>query len=170
MLAGGVFSWLVLMPAIYFFGSHLSGPLYPGTVPITADVPLRPLETYVRPMGAGAVAAAGLITLLRTAAHHRRRPHRRASRRSGTSKARRRPMPIRTEHDLPPVVVFGGSAPARPADVPLPPVQARPRSPGRPARQHRRRPARRRLRLPLRHRLARASSASSASPPRPSPA
>ena len=32
MLAGGVFSWLVLMPAIYFFGSHLSGPLYPGTV------------------------------------------------------------------------------------------------------------------------------------------
>src|SRR6201986_1913048 len=35
MLAGGVFSWLVLMPAIYFVGSHLSAPLYPGTVLIT---------------------------------------------------------------------------------------------------------------------------------------
>ena len=67
MLAGGVFSWLVLMPAIYFFGSHLSTPLYPGTVPITHMSPSDLWRTYVRPMGAGAVAAAGLITLLRTA-------------------------------------------------------------------------------------------------------
>ena len=57
------------MPAIVFFGKHLSGPLYPGTVPISADGPDRDLwRTYVRPMGAGAVAASGLITLLRTAA------------------------------------------------------------------------------------------------------
>jgi putative OPT family oligopeptide transporter len=27
LLAGGVFSWLVLMPAIYFFGSHLTAPI-----------------------------------------------------------------------------------------------------------------------------------------------
>ena len=66
MLAGGVFSWLVLMPAIYFFGSHLSTPLYPGTVLITQMSPSDLWRTYVRPMGAGAVAAAGLITLLRT--------------------------------------------------------------------------------------------------------
>ncbi len=66
MLAGGVFSWLVLMPAIYFFGSHLSTPLYPGTVPIAQMSPSDLWRTYVRPMGAGGVAAAGLITLLRT--------------------------------------------------------------------------------------------------------
>ncbi len=66
MLAGGAFSWLVLMPAIYFFGSHLSTPLYPGTVPIHDMSPSDLWKTYVRPMGAGAVAAAGLITLCRT--------------------------------------------------------------------------------------------------------
>ena len=67
MLAGGVFSWLVLMPAIMFFGRHLPGPLYPGTVPIDQMSPSDLWKTYVRPMGAGAVAASGLITLLRTA-------------------------------------------------------------------------------------------------------
>ncbi len=67
MLAGGVFSWLVLMPAIVFFGKHLPGPLYPGTVPIDDMSPSDLWKTYVRPMGAGAVAASGLITLLRTA-------------------------------------------------------------------------------------------------------
>src|SRR6202042_3130989 len=67
MLAGGVFSWLVLMPAIVFFGKHLSGPLYPGTVPISQMDPSSLWRTYVRPMAAGAVAASGLITLLRTA-------------------------------------------------------------------------------------------------------
>jgi OPT family oligopeptide transporter len=67
MLAGGVFSWLVLMPAIVFFGKHLPGPLYPGTVPISQMSPSDLWKTYVRPMGAGAVAASGLITLMRTA-------------------------------------------------------------------------------------------------------
>lgn len=66
LLAGGVFSWLVLMPAIYFFGSHLPGPLYPGTVPIRDMGPSDLWRTYIQPMGAGAVAAAGLLTLLRT--------------------------------------------------------------------------------------------------------
>ena len=66
LLAGGVFSWMVLMPAIYFFGSHLPGPLYPGTVPIRDMGPSDLWRTYIRPMGAGAVAAAGLLTLLRT--------------------------------------------------------------------------------------------------------
>ncbi len=67
MLAGGVFSWLVMMPAISFFGSHFATPIYPGTTPIADMDPSTLWKTYVRPMGAGAVAAAGLITLLRTA-------------------------------------------------------------------------------------------------------
>ncbi len=66
MLAGGVFSWLVLMPAIVFFGKHVPGPLYPGTIPVSMMDPSALWKTYVRPMGAGAVAASGLITLCRT--------------------------------------------------------------------------------------------------------
>jgi putative OPT family oligopeptide transporter len=108
MLAGGVFSWLVLMPAIYFFGSHLSTPLYPGTVLITQMSPSDLWRTYVRPMGAGAVAAAGLITLLRTA------PTifgalMQGVRSMGNKSADAKTRPSRIEHDLPPSVVFGGS-------------------------------------------------------------
>jgi putative OPT family oligopeptide transporter len=107
MLAGGVFSWLVLMPAIYFFGSHLSNPLYPGTILITQMSPSDLWRTYVRPMGAGGVAAAGLITLLRTL------PTivgalTQGFRKTGSGKSAAS-QPSRTEHDLPPIVVFGGS-------------------------------------------------------------
>ncbi len=66
IFAGGVFSWLVLMPLIYFFGKALPGPIYPGTIPVAAMGPSQLWSTYIRPMGAGAVAASGLITLLRT--------------------------------------------------------------------------------------------------------
>jgi putative OPT family oligopeptide transporter len=67
ILSGGVFSWLVLMPAIKFFGSlspELS--LYPSTIPIPEMSPDQLWASYIRPMGAGAVAAAGLITLAKT--------------------------------------------------------------------------------------------------------
>jgi putative OPT family oligopeptide transporter len=107
MLAGGVFSWLVLMPAIYFFGSHLSTPLYPGTTLITQMSPSDLWRTYVRPMGAGAVACSGLITLLRTL------PTivgalTQGFKKTGGEKTKAA-QPSRIEHDLPPIVVFGGS-------------------------------------------------------------
>ncbi|MGB9123590.1 MAG: oligopeptide transporter, OPT family [Candidatus Angelobacter sp.] len=66
IFAGGVFAWLVVMPAIKFFGSHVTGAIFPGTVPIADMGPDDIYRAYIRPMGAGAVAAAGLITLLRT--------------------------------------------------------------------------------------------------------
>jgi putative OPT family oligopeptide transporter len=66
IFAGGVFSWLVLIPAIRFFGQNLPAPLYPSTIPIAQMSPDQMWSSYVRPIGAGAVAAAGLITLLRT--------------------------------------------------------------------------------------------------------
>ncbi|WP_158749289.1 OPT family oligopeptide transporter [Acidobacterium sp. S8] len=66
LFAGGIISWLVIMPAIQFFGSHLNAPIYPGTVPIAQMSPSDLWRIYIRPMGAGAVAASGLITLLRT--------------------------------------------------------------------------------------------------------
>src|SRR5438034_3161525 len=55
------------MPAIQFFG-QLAGnaTIYPSTIPIPQMTPDDMWRQYIRPMGAGAVAAAGLITLLRT--------------------------------------------------------------------------------------------------------
>jgi putative OPT family oligopeptide transporter len=111
MLAGGVFSWLVLMPAIYFFGSHLNGPLYPGTVPIHDMSPSDLWRTYIRPMGAGAVAAAGCLTLLRTL------PtilgavtgSLRAKKNAATTTGDTTDKIARTSHDLPNSFVYGGS-------------------------------------------------------------
>jgi len=67
LFAGGIISWLVIMPAIKFYG-QLAGntPIYPSTIPIPQMSPDDLWRSYIRPMGAGAVAAAGLITLLRT--------------------------------------------------------------------------------------------------------
>ncbi len=107
IFAGGVFSWLVLMPAIYFFGSHFPGALYPATKPIAQMSPSDLWSSYVRPMGAGAVAAAGLITLLKTL------PTIFGALRSGVANIRNRnAAPVastRTDKDLPPAVVVGGS-------------------------------------------------------------
>jgi putative OPT family oligopeptide transporter len=67
LFAGGIVSWLVIMPAINFYGQLANGvPIYPSTIPIPQMSPDQIWGTYIRPMGAGAVAAAGLITLLRT--------------------------------------------------------------------------------------------------------
>jgi len=66
IFAGGVFAWLVVMPAIKFFGGNLTAPLYPGPKLIADMAPDELWRFYIRPMGAGAVAAAGLITLLKT--------------------------------------------------------------------------------------------------------
>lgn len=67
LFAGGVISWFLVMPAIQFFG-QLAGntPIYPSTVPIPQMTPDDMWRQYIRPMAAGAVAAAGVITLIRT--------------------------------------------------------------------------------------------------------
>jgi len=67
LFAGGIISWLVMMPAIKFYGQMAGGtPIYPSTIPVPQMTPDDIWRSYIRPMGAGAVAAAGLITLLRT--------------------------------------------------------------------------------------------------------
>ncbi len=107
IFAGGVFSWLVLMPLIYFFGKDLPHPIYPGTIPIAQMGPSDLWATYIRPMGAGAVAAAGLITLLKTL------PTIFSALTSGFRKLRpgsvAKDKPLRTDDDLSMGVVVGGS-------------------------------------------------------------
>ena len=64
MLAGGTLSWFVLMPAIALFGGDAV--IFPGEVPISSMAPADLWGTYVKYIGAGAVAAGGLISLVKT--------------------------------------------------------------------------------------------------------
>jgi putative OPT family oligopeptide transporter len=66
MCAGGVLSYLVLIPAIKFFGDNVTGPLAPGTIPISQMGPDDIREAYILYIGAGAVAAGGIISLFRS--------------------------------------------------------------------------------------------------------
>ncbi len=68
MFAGGLLSWMVLIPAIVIFGSQLV--LYPGEISIgeifAADGASGIWSTYVRYIGAGALAAGGIISLIKS--------------------------------------------------------------------------------------------------------
>jgi putative OPT family oligopeptide transporter len=63
--AGGVLAYLVLIPAIAFFGSHASGIIAPGTTPIASMGPDEIRGAYVLYIGAGAVAVGGIISVFR---------------------------------------------------------------------------------------------------------
>ena len=68
MFAGGVLSWLVLIPMIVLFGETLT--LYPGNTPIgemfAAGGASAIWSTYIRYIGAGALAAGGIISLIKS--------------------------------------------------------------------------------------------------------
>ncbi len=118
MFAGGVLSWLVLLPLLSILGSYINVPFPPihpnfANNPATGQ-PFKILEmspgqlwsAYIRYIGAGAVLAAGLITLGRTL------PTIVASAREGIKDfgaAAGTATAQRTERDLPTVFVLGGS-------------------------------------------------------------
>ncbi len=66
MAAGGVLSYLLLIPMIKFFGDLLTVPLAPATTLIRDMGPDDIRNAYVLYIGAGAVAAGGLISLVRS--------------------------------------------------------------------------------------------------------
>ncbi len=66
MFAGGFITYLLLIPLIMFFGSHTTDILPPGTKPIGEMNAGDVHNAYVLYIGAGAVATAGLISLLRS--------------------------------------------------------------------------------------------------------
>ncbi|HMJ56824.1 MAG TPA: oligopeptide transporter, OPT family [Polyangiaceae bacterium] len=66
MAAGGALAYLVLIPTIQFFGENLTGPLPPGTIPIRDMTPQDIRGAYVLYIGAGSVAAGGVISLVRS--------------------------------------------------------------------------------------------------------
>ena len=65
MAAGGVLAYLFLIPAIRFFGGP-AGVIAPGTTPIAQMAPDDIRGAYILYIGAGAVAVAGIISLLRS--------------------------------------------------------------------------------------------------------
>ncbi|MCP3144448.1 OPT family oligopeptide transporter [Pyxidicoccus xibeiensis] len=110
--AGGVLSYLILIPAISFFGSGLDTPLLVHNGQLIRDMsPDQIRNAYVLYIGAGAVATGGLISLIRSlptivGAFKRSVATLRASRTQGAG-----PMLLpRTEQDLPITVVLVGSA------------------------------------------------------------
>lgn len=68
MFAGGVLSWMVLIPIIVLFGSGIV--LYPGTSSIgeifAENGASGIWSTYIRYIGAGALAAGGIISLIKS--------------------------------------------------------------------------------------------------------
>jgi putative OPT family oligopeptide transporter len=106
MAGGGVLAYLVLIPAIHFFGAAAPGPVAPGVTPIAQMSPDDIRGAYVLYIGAGAVATGGIISLVRSLpmiwrsiadglADWRTR--------NGAAKAR-----ARTDQDLPPQFVALG--------------------------------------------------------------
>ncbi len=65
MCAGGVLAYLVLIPLIRFFGDALPAPLTPGNQLINEMSPNQIRGAYVLYIGAGAVAAGGVVSMLR---------------------------------------------------------------------------------------------------------
>ena len=66
MCGGGVLSYLVLIPLIKFFGEHIAGPVAPGKMAISAMEPDDVRQAYILYIGSGAVAAGGIISLVRS--------------------------------------------------------------------------------------------------------
>src|SRR5467141_3364142 len=66
MGAGGILASLVLMPAIKLFGNSATQPIYPATKLIHDMTPDDVWHQYILYIGAGAVAAGGIISLFKS--------------------------------------------------------------------------------------------------------
>lgn len=66
LFAGGIVSYLILIPAITIFGQGLDSALFPASKLIREMSPGEIRNAYVLYMGAGAVATGGLISLIRS--------------------------------------------------------------------------------------------------------
>ena len=64
MFSGSVLSWFVLMPLISLFAGDAI--IFPGTKPISSLAPSELWGTYIKYIGAGAVATGGIIILIKS--------------------------------------------------------------------------------------------------------
>ena len=113
-VAGALVSATALTPLIAWLGASLPAPLYPETERLVSQMDANAIwERYVRYIGAGAVATAGILTVLRglpTMAGAFMAVARGLRRERGAAYGREPGGVERTEHDLPAGFVFGGVA------------------------------------------------------------
>ena len=66
LCAGGVMSNCVLVPLVWMIGQHLDAPVYPATVPIAEMTANQIFRGYVRFIGVGAIATAGIFGIVKS--------------------------------------------------------------------------------------------------------
>jgi putative OPT family oligopeptide transporter len=66
LCAGGVMANLVLVPLVFFVGQHVVGTVYPGVLPIHDMSAVQIYRSYVRFMGVGAIATAGIFGIVKS--------------------------------------------------------------------------------------------------------
>ncbi|MCI8648522.1 MAG: oligopeptide transporter, OPT family [Anaerotruncus sp.] len=64
MLAGSLLSWYILMPLLYLFGGETV--IYPATIALVEMDSMAIWDNYIKYIGAGAIAAGGIISLIRS--------------------------------------------------------------------------------------------------------
>ena len=102
--AGSMLASFVMVPLIWFIGGHIDTAVYPATVPISQMSALAIYRNYVRFIGVGAIAMAGIVGIIKSlrvivgsfsiALHAFR--HGEAA------------QPERTDRDMPMIVIVGG--------------------------------------------------------------
>ena len=66
LCAGGVLSNLVLVPLVWMIGSHNTTAVYPATIPIAQMTAVQIFRGYVRFVGVGAIATAGIFGIVKS--------------------------------------------------------------------------------------------------------
>src|SRR5690242_268719 len=66
LCAGGVLSNFVLVPLIWFIGSHIDSAIYPAAIPISKMTAVQIYRNYVRFIGVGAIATAGIFGIIKS--------------------------------------------------------------------------------------------------------
>ena len=66
LVAGGLLSNLVLVPIIWMIGQHMPDAVYPGTAPIAGMTAAQIFRGYVRFIGVGAIATAGIFGIIKS--------------------------------------------------------------------------------------------------------
>jgi putative OPT family oligopeptide transporter len=66
LCAGGFLANFVLVPLIWFIGSHIDAAIYPAVVPISKMTAAQIFRNYVRFVGVGAIATAGIFGIIKS--------------------------------------------------------------------------------------------------------
>lgn len=66
IVAGSMVSWLVLIPAIWYFGRHIDISIGSANIPIAQMTAENIFTNYVRHIGIGGIAMAGIIGILKS--------------------------------------------------------------------------------------------------------